>query len=296
MSKMGGEFKCPQKGCDYNSSKFSNFQNHINEMHVVNKTKQSGGDRTRTKKDKNGNIIEKGKHIPLKRQSILSQLLENLTKQRICPICKKFKPDEVMKEHMEKHEKFRCPTCKEYLNRFTYFVHVQKHKDEENKTIDELSPLLLQKFSTLMNGVQVGKGKVRSQYKGTRSKIMIPVPENVKKAAVYCSTLIKLGFKGGTETGFKRMKQLATKKEIPIEDLKYMRAWFSRHIYASYPTYKKWVKAGRPKTKEWHSKHGVVSWLLWSGDSGFKWANSQKNINILNKHYNKNYKSIKLPK
>jgi hypothetical protein len=75
-----------------------------------------------------------------------------------------------------------------------------------------------------------------------------------------------------------------------------MRAWFARHLYASYPSYKLWKKAGRPKDKLWHKKHGIVSWLIWSGDSGFKWVNSQKNINLLNKHFNKNYKSMKLPK
>ena len=75
-----------------------------------------------------------------------------------------------------------------------------------------------------------------------------------------------------------------------------MRAWFARHIYASYPTYKKWKNAGRPKDSQWHNKHGVISWLIWSGDAAFKWVNSKKIINLLNKHYNKNYKSLLLKK
>jgi hypothetical protein len=137
---------------------------------------------------------------------------------------------------------------------------------------------------------QVGSGP---QYYGKRSSIMVKVPENVKKTALYAFKLKKLGFKGGHETGWKRAKQLATKDEIPIEDLKYMRAWFARHIYASYPTYKKWIQAGRPKDAQWHNKHGVISWLIWSGDAAFKWVNSKKNINLLNKHYpGKNYKSL----
>ena len=143
---------------------------------------------------------------------------------------------------------------------------------------------------------QSGSGKIRSQYHGRTSSIMVKVPENVKNTALYSFKLKKLGFGGGLETGWKRAKQLATKESISIQDLRYMRAWFARHIYTSYPTYKKWAKAGRPKTKEWHSKHGIVSWLIWGADAGFKWVNSQKNINLLNKHYNKNYKSMKLPK
>jgi hypothetical protein len=134
----------------------------------------------------------------------------------------------------------------------------------------------------------------KSQYYGKRSSVMIKVPENVKKVALYSYKIKKLGFKGGLETGWKRAHQLATKESIPIEDLKYMRAWFARHIYASYPTYKKWIKAGRPKDSSWHNKNGVISWLIWSGDAGFKWVNSSKNINLLNKHFNKNYKPMKL--
>lgn len=134
------------------------------------------------------------------------------------------------------------------------------------------------------------------QYYGKRSSVMIPVPENVKKTALYSFKLKRLGFKGGVETGWKRAKQLATHESISIEDLKYMRAWFARHIITSYPTYKKWKDAGRPKDSSWHNKHGIIAWLIWSADAGFKWVNSQKNINLLNKHFGKNYKPMKLHK
>lgn len=144
--------------------------------------------------------------------------------------------------------------------------------------------------------IKFGSGKIRSQYYGKRSKVMVKVPQNVKNVALYSFKLKKLGFGGGLETGWKRAKQLSSRESIPIEDLKYMRAWFARHIYASYPSYKKWKKAGRPKDSPWHRKHGIISWLIWSGDAGFKWVNSKKNINLLNKHYNKNYKAMKLPK
>ena len=143
---------------------------------------------------------------------------------------------------------------------------------------------------------QIGSGEQRSQYYGKHSSIMVHVPENVKKTALYSFKLKKLGFKGGLETGWKRAKQLATRESIPIEDLRYMRAWFARHVYTSYPTYKKWLNAGRPKDSSWHNKHGIIAWLIWAGDAAFKWVNSQANINLLNKHFNKNYKSIKLPK
>ena len=141
---------------------------------------------------------------------------------------------------------------------------------------------------------QLGSGKIRSQYYGRKSSIMIKVPKNVKNVALYSFKLKKLGFNGGIETGWKRAKQLATKESISIEDLKYMKAWFARHLYASYPSYKLWIKAGRPKDSKWHKKRGIISWLIWGGDAAFKWVNSKKNINLLNKTYNKSYIAIKL--
>jgi hypothetical protein len=134
------------------------------------------------------------------------------------------------------------------------------------------------------------------QYYGKKSSVMIKVPENVKRTALYSFKLKKLGFKGGVETGWKRAKQLATRDSISIQDLKYMRAWFARHIITSYPTYKRWKAAGRPKDSSWHNKRGIIAWLIWSGDAAFRWVNSSKNINLLNKHYNKSYKPMKLPK
>ena len=144
--------------------------------------------------------------------------------------------------------------------------------------------------------IQFGKGQHFSQYYGKRSKVMVKVPENVKKVALYSFKLKKMGFKGGIETGWKRAKQLSTQSEISIQDLKYMRSWFARHIYASYPSYKLWKKAGRPKTHEWHNRHGIISWMIWGSTPAFKWVNSKKNIALLNKYYpGKNYKPIKLP-
>lgn len=201
-------------------------------------------------------------------------------------------------EQKEARRKYQAEWVKNKLKNLTeeqkkarneYQVKLAKKKMIAKKMITETLLDLSKCTST-----QSGSGKIRSQYHGRTSSIMVKVPENVKNTALYSFKLKKLGFGGGLETGWKRAKQLSTKSSISIQDLRYMRAWFARHIYTSYPTYKKWLKAGRPKTKEWHRKHGIISWLIWSGDAGLKWVNSQKNINLLNKHYNKNYKRLKL--
>lgn len=144
--------------------------------------------------------------------------------------------------------------------------------------------------------IQFG-GNTNSQYYGKKSSVMINVPESVKRVAVYSYKIRELGFKGGVETGWKRAHQLSTKESIPIEDLKYMRAWFARHIVTSYPTYKKWIDAGRPKDSSWHNRRGIIAWLIWGGDPAFKWVNSKRNIKLLNEYYpGKDYKPLKLNK
>lgn len=177
----------------------------------------------------------------------------------------------------------RYPLCRPTLriNKKTPRVYSSISKKTINK---------LKQQKTSARRVQFGKGP---QFRGRSSKVMVSVPELVKKSAKYAFQLKKLGFHGATSTGWRRAKQLATKSEIPIEDLRYMRNWFARHIYTSYPGFKKWKLLGRPKTKEHHNKHAILSWLTWAGDQGFRWVNSDKNIKKLNKHFNKNYKKIK---
>jgi hypothetical protein len=214
-------------------------------------------------------------------KSLKRKLIKNLKKKE-CPICHKIIKGDT-KEHFEMHNEKRLPPKKRKIT-LEQFIDSKKQKGQG------------QEGGSDCNMCQLGSGKIRSQYYGRKSKVMVKVPVNVKNVALYSFKLKKLGFGGGLETGWKRAKQLATKDSIPIEDLKYMRAWFARHLYASYPSYKLWKKAGRPKDKLWHKKHGIISWIIWSADAGFKWVNSQKNINLLNKHFNKNYKSMKLPK
>jgi hypothetical protein len=151
----------------------------------------------------------------------------------------------------------------------------------------------IESFVNKLRIEQTGGGEVRSQYYGKRSSIMVKVPVNVKKWAKYAFVLKKLGFKGATKTGWLRAKQLANKDYIPIEDFRYMRNWYARHRYTSYPGYKEWVDNGKPKDSSWFNKHAILSWITWGGNPGFKWVNSSKAIALLNKHYNKNYKKIK---
>jgi hypothetical protein len=122
---------------------------------------------------------------------------------------------------------------------------------------------------------------------------MIKVPAAVKNAAQYAFTLRKFGFSGATSTGWKRAKQLATEDSIAIEDVRYIRNWFARHVITSYPTYYNWKQAGRPNESIWYNKRGIVAWQTWGGDAGFDWINSSKVIKILNDEYGRKYSVVK---
>lgn len=192
---------------------------------------------------------------------------------------------------------FTCPVCMKNFDRNDHRLRHLRSIHKNDKTVKEMNDLdnwykasIRGDFEGVRSNDFSGGG---AQYYGKRSSKMIKIPENVRKTAKYAFKLKKLGFKGGIETGWKRAKQLANRDSIPIQDLKYMRAWFARHLYTSYPTYRKWKKAGRPKGSEWHNKRGIQAWLIWSGDAGFKWVNSQKVRNALKRYYNKEFKSIK---
>lgn len=127
------------------------------------------------------------------------------------------------------------------------------------------------------------------QFHGKKSSVMISVPVSVKRAAEKAFELKKEGFLGATQTGWKRAKQLSTKSFISIEDFRYIRNWYARHLSTSYPGYLEWEKAGKPF---WYKKRAIISWLTWGGDAGLKWVNSGKNIKKLNDFFDKDYKKI----
>ena len=128
-----------------------------------------------------------------------------------------------------------------------------------------------------------------SQFHGKTSVIMVKVPKAVSKTAASAFTLRDEGFVGATETGWKRAKQLHETGSISIEDVRFMRNWYARHVFTSYPGYKAWVDNKRPP---WYKKRAILSWITWGGDAGLKWVNSKSVRTMLNKHFDKEYEII----
>ncbi len=121
--------------------------------------------------------------------------------------------------------------------------------------------------------------------------VMVKIPNNVKKEAKLGLKLINAGFKGGTETGFKRATQLSKNDKINISDLADMRTWFARHGPdavnggTSYPGYCKWINDGKPKNKDFNLYRGAVSWLIWGGDEAYLWLKSSNIRKLLKSNF-----------
>jgi len=105
---------------------------------------------------------------------------------------------------------------------------------------------------------------------------MLRIPDAVKQDAREGQTLLDLGFKGGTKTGWERANQLINDDKIPLTDVAVMRAWFARHGPdaknggTSYPGYCEWINADKPLDEPLNHR-GAVSWLIWGGDAAYTW-------------------------
>lgn len=147
---------------------------------------------------------------------------------------------------------------------------------------------------------QVGRGyrQRKSELVGGKNKqsnsseVMVRVPDSVRRTAQYAMKLQDLRFTGCTQRASELAKQLCTEQKISLNDLRYMRNWYARHANSAYPRFVSWVEAGRPKDAFWHSRRYILSWLARGGNAGFKWVNKQRNIQLLNTHFNKNYSQL----
>jgi hypothetical protein len=124
-------------------------------------------------------------------------------------------------------------------------------------------------------------------------KYTIPVPYTVRLAVMEAYKLRDIGFKGGSSQDWKRAKQLITHKTISIEDLRSVRQWYMRNVRVSYPDYDAWEKVGKPTGDPiWYKRHGIITWITCGSTLGLDWINSQKNIDLLNDHFDKEYTKI----
>lgn len=141
--------------------------------------------------------------------------------------------------------------------------------------------------------------------KEIRNEIFVDIPIELKKEAEKGNRLIRLGFKGGTQTGWDRGNQLEKNKKISLSDLADMRTWFARHGPdashggTSYKGYCNWINNNSPgiineyKESDKKKYRGAVSWLIWGGNSAYLFLKKDKIRKLLEKEFPGRAKSPK---
>lgn len=92
-------------------------------------------------------------------------------------------------------------------------------------------------------------------------------PADVAKAAEKGLKLREAFHRGGTQIGVARARDLKNRKALPDDTVKRMVSYFARH---------KVDKRAKNFGDDDNPSAGYVAWLLWGGEPGKRWADSQK--------------------
>ena len=94
-------------------------------------------------------------------------------------------------------------------------------------------------------------------------------PVDVAKAARRGLELREQFGRGGTDVGVRRAEQLAEGKPVSDADIAAIASYFKRHSVDKQAKAHRWGDETDPSA-------GYVAWLLWGGDAGEAWADSER--------------------
>jgi hypothetical protein len=78
--------------------------------------------------------------------------------------------------------------------------------------------------------------------------------------------------RGGTEVGLARARDISNRKNLPLDTVKRMKAYFDRHEVDK-------KGKGWSPGEDGYPSNGRIAWALWGGDAGWTWAR-----NIIERH------------
>jgi len=121
---------------------------------------------------------------------------------------------------------------------------------------------------------------VERRHRHTLSLSEMPVPpESVRNNAKRGLALRQEYGRGGTEVGVARARDLSRGANISISTIKRMVSYFARHEVDK-------KGKGWSAGSEGYPSAGRIAWLLWGGDAGRAWANSEaRKADRLNKYF-----------
>jgi len=120
---------------------------------------------------------------------------------------------------------------------------------------------LLAAMGLTPSGVPYGPTRDEERRTVFRGISFVP-PKKAREEAALGLELVASGYSGGTDIGYGRAVQLATKATIYPRDVYRMKDYFTRHA----------VDLRSPAAQRGEITPGVIGWLIWGGDAGRAWA------------------------
>jgi hypothetical protein len=71
--------------------------------------------------------------------------------------------------------------------------------------------------------------------------------------------------RGGTEVGLARARDISNRKNLPLDTVKRMKAYFDRHEVDK-------KGKGWSPSEDGYPSNGRIAWALWGGDPGYTWS------------------------
>jgi hypothetical protein len=71
--------------------------------------------------------------------------------------------------------------------------------------------------------------------------------------------------RGGTEVGLARARDISNRKNLPLDTVKRMKAYFDRHEVDK-------KGKGWSPGEDGYPSNGRIAWALWGGDPGYTWS------------------------
>lgn len=94
-------------------------------------------------------------------------------------------------------------------------------------------------------------------------------PLAVQRAAARGLELRRLHRRGGTAVGVARARDLANGRPVSESTRARMRSYFARHAVDL-------IAPGARPGEPGYPSAGLIAWLLWGGDAGYRWVTNGK--------------------
>lgn len=119
-------------------------------------------------------------------------------------------------------------------------------------------------FDSEEQAERAGRAIEREKHQANGDDSYAPTDAMVKEADRGLAWRREFG-RGGTEIGLARARDISNRKNLPLDTVKRMKAYFDRHEVDK-------KGQGWSPGEDGYPSNGRIAWALWGGDPGWTWA------------------------